>query len=161
MSPALDSLTESGQTPAMSNLADQLNSPEKKARVVQDCLSLIDAEVKDKSGLSGIALKAGYRAVQGVKPGFVERVVHDLLPEFADAVDGIYQESVSGGTAVRAHFVANQSRVADSLLAITDGKAERSKNKVVKKTYEKLRPSAKKHVEAAVPRLGGLIEKHT
>jgi hypothetical protein len=31
----------------------------------------------------------------------------------------------------------------------------------VKGTYDRLRPSAKKNVEAAVPRLGRLIEKHT
>ena len=30
----------------------------------------------------------------------------------------------------------------------------------MKKTYSKLRGTAKGHVEAAVPRLGGLIEKH-
>jgi hypothetical protein len=31
---------------------------------------------------------------------------------------------------------------------------------VVKATYERLRGTAKKNVEAAVPRLGRLIEKH-
>ena len=32
---------------------------------------------------------------------------------------------------------------------------------MLKSTYEKLRPSAKKHVEAAVPRLARVVEKHT
>lgn len=145
----------------MSKLAEVLNSPDKKDRVVQDCLRIIDAEVADKGGLSGMAIKAGYKAVKGVKPGFVQKVVNDLLPEFADAVDPIYEEAVAQGRPVRQHFVDNSGRVADNLLAITDGKAERSKNGLVKKTYERLRGQAKNHVTAAVPRLGDLIQKHT
>lgn len=144
----------------MSKLADVLNAPDRKRDVVRDCLGIIDAEVADKGGLSGMAIKAGYKAVKGVKPGFVERVVDGLLPEFADAVDPIFQEAKEADEPVGSHFVANSARVADSLLAITDGKAERSKNRVVKKTYEKLRGQAKKNVEAAVPRLGDLIAKH-
>jgi len=145
----------------MPKLADVLNSPERKARVVQDCLGIIDAEVADKSGLSGMAIKAGYKAVKGIKPGFVQKVVHDLLPEFADAVDPIYQEAVEQERPVQQHFAQNSGRVADDLLAITDGRAERSKNALVKKTYGKLRGQAKRNVEAAVPRLGALIADHT
>jgi hypothetical protein len=50
--------------------------------------------------------------------------------------------------------------VSEALLAITDGRAQRAKNQAVKGTYEKLRPTAKKHVEAAVPRIGRLVAKH-
>jgi len=57
-------------------------------------------------------------------------------------------------------FKSNPSRVADALLAITDAKAERSKSNVVKGTYDKLRGSAKKNVEAAVPRLGTMVQKY-
>ncbi len=144
----------------MSKLSDVLTDPERKGQVVEDCIGIIDAEVADKGGLSGIAIKAGYKAVSGVKPGFVKKVVSDLLPEFATAVDPIFQEAVEQKKGVRDHFVAQKSRVADALLAITDGKAARSQNRLVKGTYEKLRGKAKENVEAAVPRLGGLIQKH-
>lgn len=144
----------------MSKLSDVLTDPARKGQVVDDCIGIIEAEVGDKGGLSGMAIKAGYKAVQGVKPGFVKKVVHDLLPEFANAVDPIYQEAIDGDKPVRAHFVSEKSRVADSLLAITDAKAARSQNRLVKGTYERLRGQAKKNVEAAIPRLGGLIEKH-
>lgn len=145
----------------MTRLADVLTSDEKKSRVVSDTLQIIDAEVADKGGLSGMAIKAGYKAVKGIKPGFLEKVVSDLLPEFADAIDPIYQEAVARSRPVRDYFVENRSRVADSLLAITDGRAQRAKSGVVKATYDRLRGSAKKNVEDAVPRLGALIEKHT
>jgi hypothetical protein len=50
--------------------------------------------------------------------------------------------------------------VAEALLSITDARAQRAKNQAIKGAYEKLRGSAKKHVEAAVPRIGRLVEKY-
>jgi hypothetical protein len=75
----------------MPSLPEVLTSESNRAKVVEDCVALIDAEVKDKGGISGAVIKAAYRAVQGVKPGFVKNVVTDLLPEFASALDPIYQ----------------------------------------------------------------------
>ena len=60
---------------------------------------------------------------------------------------------VASGRPVRDYFNANAPRVADALLGITDEKAKRAKSAMVKGTYEKLRGTAKKNVEAAVPRL--------
>ena len=145
----------------MATLPETLNDPAKKTVVVEDCCKIIDLEVDDKGGLSGIAIKAGYKVVQGVKPGFVRNVVVELLPEFSAALDPIFQEAKTRGVAVSAHFSSNASRVADALLAITDARAKKSPSGAVKGAYEKLRGTAKKNVEAAVPRLGKLVEKHT
>ena len=142
------------------SLKEALADPEKKPAIVADCLDLIDEEVKDKSGFSGMAIKAGYKAVKGIKPGFVKNVVSDLLPEFAEALEPLNKEAVSAGTPIGAHLVANSGRAADALLSVTDSKAEKSTNGLVKGTYKKLRPSAKKNVESALPRLGQLIETH-
>jgi hypothetical protein len=144
----------------MPNLTEALTADSKKSAVTDDCVALIDAEVADKGGLTGLAIKAGYRAVQGVKPGFVRQVVSDLLPEFALALDPLYQEAKGNGRGVREFFTANSPRVADALLSITDEKAKRARSALVKGTYEKLRGSAKKNVEAAVPRLAVMVEKH-
>ncbi len=144
----------------MASLTEALNDETKKPVVVDDCCTLIDEEVKEKSGLSGLAIKAGYGAVKGIKPGFIRHVVNDLLPEFALGLDPIHAEAVAQNKPVPAYFEANAGRVADALLAITDEKAKKAKSGVVKGTYEKLRPTAKKHVETAAPRLGRLIEKH-
>lgn len=144
----------------MPTLIEALTSEAKKPAVVDDCMALIDAEVADKGGLTGLAIKAGYRAVQGIKPGFVRNVVSDLLPEFAQAITAIYDEARGAGKGVRDHFTSNPGRVADALLSVTDDKARRAKSGVVKGTYDKLRGSAKKNVEAAVPRLAAMIEKH-
>lgn len=143
----------------MSTLGEILEA--KKPEVVEDCLNLIEAEVEDKGGLSGFAIKAGYKTVKGIKPGFIKQAVTDLLPEFASALDPLYQEAKTKGSPVGDYFKTNSDRVADSLLAITDAKAERSKSGVVKGTYDKLRGTAKKNVEAAVPRLAGMVQKYT
>lgn len=144
----------------MPNLTDALTVEPQKSTVIEDCLALIDAEVADRGGLTGLAIKAGYKTVQGIKPGFVRQVVTDLLPEFALALDPIFQEARASGQSVRVHFDSNAPRVADALLSITDEKAKRAKSSMVKGTYDKLRSTAKKSVEAAVPRLATMIEKH-
>jgi hypothetical protein len=145
----------------MASLAEALADDTKKKDVIKDTCELIDAEVKDKGGLSGIAIKAGYGAVKGIKPGFVEKAVEDLLPEFAKALDPLAEEAKGANKSISAYFDSNTSKVADALLAITDAKASRAKSGVAKGAYDKLRGSAKKNVEQAVPRLGKLIEKYT
>lgn len=132
----------------------------RKPEVVEDCLQVIDAEVADKGGLSGLAIKAGYAAVKGVKPGFIKHVVGDLLPEFAAALDPMYQEAKGASKKTGDHFRAAPGRVADALLAITDKKADHSTSGVVKGAYGKLRGTAKKNVEAAVPRLSRMLDKY-
>jgi hypothetical protein len=144
----------------MGQLTEALLGESKRGPVVDDTLALIDAEVADKGGLTGFAIKAGYKTIQGIKPGFVRQVVIDLLPEFARALEPLYDEAKSSNRPVGEYFTSNAPRVADALLSITDEKASRSKSGLVKGTYEKLRGSAKKNVEAAVPRLAAMVEKH-
>jgi hypothetical protein len=144
----------------MGTLVDALTDEAKKKDVVKDCCDLIDAEVKEKGGISGLAIKAGYGTVKGIKPGFVEKAVEDLLPEFARVLDPIYADAKSQNKEVSTYFSSNSERVADALLSITDAKAQRAKSGVAKSAYDKLRGSAKKNVEQAVPRLGKLIAKY-
>ena len=120
----------------MPNLTEALTGESNKSAVVEDCVALIDAEVADKGGLTGLAIKAGYKTVQGVKPGFVRNVVSDLLPDFAKALEPLYQEAKAIGAKVTDHFVGNTPRVADALLSVTDDKAKRAKSGLVKGTYD-------------------------
>jgi hypothetical protein len=141
------------------SLGDALKDPTKKTAIVNDCITLIDEEVSAKGGLSGLAVKAGYAAVKGIKPGFVKGAVEHLLPDFAEKLDPIWTEALRT-TNPGAFIVSNKGRVADALLAVTDERAARSNKGTVKSAYEKLRGSAKKNVEEAVPRLARLLEKH-
>jgi hypothetical protein len=144
----------------MPTLTDMLGTAPKRAEVVADACRVLDDEVSDKGGLSGLGIKAAYAVVKGIKPGFVPEVVDALLDEFLKCLDPLYQEAVARGTKPGAHLKANSGRVADALLAVTDARAARAQRPVIKSTYEKLRPMAKKQVEAATPRLGGLLDRH-
>ena len=141
----------------MASLHDFVKTPETRNRVINDSLRVLEAEVADKRGIGGMAVKAGYKVINGIQPGFIRGVVDSLLDEFLSALDPIYQEAIEKEISPRDHFVADPSRVAESLLAITDAKATHARNKIVKKTYDKLRSGAKEHVMAAVPRLGDML----
>jgi hypothetical protein len=140
-------------------LSDTLMDAGKKPQVIADCCRLVDEEVASKGGLGGFAVKAGYAAVKGIKPGFIANVVERLLPEFIEKLDPIWSEGAQKGKPAD-HLVANRARTADALLSVTDARIKSAKSSVVRGTYERLRGSAKKHVEEAVPRLSKLIEKH-
>ncbi len=142
------------------SLADEITDPTKKAAIVADCCTLVDEEVSAKGGLSGLAVNAGYAAVKGIQPGFIAEVVNKLLPDFAGKIDAIWDEGRKAGDP-SAHFNTNKSRVADALLSVTDAKAKNAESSVVRGTYERLRGSAKKNVEDAVPRLGRLVSKYS
>jgi hypothetical protein len=142
-------------------LRERLGGTEKRQQVIDEACRVLDAEVSDKSGLSGMAVKAAFAVVKGVKPGFIRQAIDHLLDEFLDVLDPIYREAVALGKKPSIHIQSESSRVAEALLAVTDTKAKRAENPVVLKTYEKLRPSAKKHVEAATPRIGQLLDNFT
>ena len=143
------------------NLNDVLSDEAKRASIVEEVCRLVDGEVGKQKGIGGVAVKAGYRLVQGVKPGFVRRVVESLLPEFAAALEPIREKALAQGQSVSAYFDANSTEVAEALLAVTDSRAEGSEHGSVKGAYGKLRGSARKNVESAVPGLGRIIESYT
>ncbi|MDX2054472.1 MAG: hypothetical protein SFV15_18875 [Polyangiaceae bacterium] len=144
----------------MSSLMEQLAQSPKREAVVRDACTVLNQEVADKGGLSGLAIKGAFKLLEGIKPGFVTEVVDALLNDFLTSLDPIYQEALERQVKPGAHLTANGSRVADALLQVTDRKAEHATRQAIKKTYEKLRPTAKKHVESAVPRLAQLLERH-
>jgi hypothetical protein len=143
----------------MSTLNEILAQPGTRSQVIADCEKLIEEEVSSK-GLMGIPIKAAYSIVKAVKPGFVPEVIDHLLEDFSAKLDPLYQQAKARNEPVTAHFGSRTGEVAEALLSITDARAQRAKNQTIKSAYEKLRPSGKKHVEAAVPRIAKLIDKY-
>ena len=143
----------------MASLATVLADPTKRRRVVDDGVAMIEAEVADKSGLSGMAIKGGFAVVQKVKPGFVGGALNHLLDDFARQVDPFWADCQAKGEDPRKFFGQHGPAIANALLKITD---ERARNAVgpVRSTYDRLRPEASKHVVAAMPRLADLLRKH-
>ncbi|MBC8133336.1 MAG: hypothetical protein H7X95_10180 [Deltaproteobacteria bacterium] len=143
----------------MSTLSEILLVPGNRPKVVADCVRLVDEEVDSKGGLSGLAIKGAYMVVKAVKPGFIAEAVDHMLDDFVRRLEPFASEAQQKNEPVGAYMNARAPAVADALLATSDERAAAAKNQTVKKAYEKLRPTAKKHVEAAVPRLGRLIAK--
>jgi hypothetical protein len=141
-------------------LSDGLNDPNKKSQVVTSCTELLDSQVASMGGVSGIAIKASYSTVKGLAPGYCTTAIERLLPSFLTAIDPIWDEGVQGGDPV-GHLTQNSSRTANALLSITDSRIEKSTNNTVKGIYSKLRNSAQKHVENAVPELAKVIDDYT
>jgi len=143
----------------MGTLSDSLNDPAKRKQVIEEAQRTVDAEVSEKSGLSGMAIKAAYSMAKGVAPGIITKVLDVLAPEFLDALQPFYDESKQKGVDLKAMLKNRSAEAANALLAITDKRAASEEGGVLKSGYQKLRPSAQKHVEAAVPRLADLITK--
>jgi hypothetical protein len=144
----------------MATLMEQLGTGDARKKTVDDACKVLDLEVADKGGLSGIAIKGAYKVLQGIKPGFVPEVVDALLDDFLVALDPLYQEAAGKKRPAGPYLRENSARVADALLDVTDRRATSAKRQVVRSAYDKLRPMAKKQVEAATPRLADLLDKH-
>ena len=146
----------------MATLAEMMTRPPARARIVAECVTMIDEEVADKSGLTGLALKGAYSVVKAVKPRFIGEVVDALLDEWVGLLEPLYAEWQNGDRKqpLAEYLSSRQGAVAEKLLGVTDTRVQSAKNANVKKLYEKLRPTAKKHVEMAVPRLARLIARH-
>jgi hypothetical protein len=145
----------------MPTLKDILLVPGNRPKVVADCTTLVQEEVDAKGGLSGLAIKAAYAVVKAVKPGFISESLDHMLDDFVSRLEPFWADAQAKNEPIGALMNARAGQVADALLAISDERAARAKNQTAKKAYEKLRPSGKKHVETAVPRLGRLIAKYT
>ena len=73
-----------------------------------------------------------------------------------------HSAQLGAGDAVVAYtdgLIEHKSQVADALLAVTDHKAQKASG-AIRGAYDKLRPMAKKQVEAAAPRLAAMLERH-
>ncbi len=141
-------------------LSDGLNDANKEASLVADCVKLIDEQVTAKGGLGGLALKAAYGAVKGVKPGYIASAIEALLPPTLTALDPMWSEGTQAGNPVE-HLIQNRSRAADAVLSVTDNRIEKSSNGVVKGAYNQFRKSVKSDVEEAIPGLAKIIGNYS
>ena len=145
----------------MTSLTERLETVERQ-EVIDDTAQLIDDEVASKSGFSGMALKGGYKVVKKLKPNMIEEAIDHLLDDFSEALDPLYQDFLKSDDVdtFETYIQDHDARAADDLLSITDERAEKSDHRVLKKTYQKLRGQAEKHVRQALPGVGRLIDEH-
>ncbi len=146
----------------MKELKNIVADTAKRQDVIRDCVALINTEVKSKKGFSGTMVKAAFAVVKAIKPKILEETVDALLDEFVEAIQPYYArfQEQGGSSTLEAYLPLQASDVAESLLSITDRRAERAKNKTLVKAYNGLRPKGKPHVEQAIPGIGRVLDKH-
>lgn len=142
----------------MPTLVEQLGKDPIRPLVVQDCVDLIDAQVKQK----GFVIKSAYGVIKGIKKRIVPETVDALLDEWLDKLQPHYDKwaAAPAATTFSDFLVARGDDVADDLLSVTDKRAEKTSHTTGKKVYFKMRDGAKRNVVEAIPDLSKLIEKH-
>jgi hypothetical protein len=135
-----------------------LLTPDIQPQVVADCLTLIEQELAEQSGISGTAVRLAYKTINTVLPGHVRHMVETLLPEMVFKLEPYWAEfTTSGGAGFGDYLAKRGDEVSQALLSVTDAKAAGVARPVVVKAYNSVRGSAAKHVQAALPRVGDLV----
>jgi hypothetical protein len=133
-------------------------------KLIDDVVLLIDEEVGRKGGLSGMALKAGYKGVKGLKGGrMIHLAVGHLLVDFTDALETVHARYRDDGAkgSFADYLKRHEKDATSALLHITDRKIGTAENPLVKKTYSGLRGHAEDHVKEALPGVGRLVDRYT
>jgi len=143
------------------SLPEILLAPDTRPLVIADSLALIKAELADKTGIPGNAVKLAYKTVSSIAPGYVREIVESMLPVVADTLQPYWAEFwASGGSEFGDYLAKRGEEVAESLLVITDAMAAGSARAVVVTAYRTVRGHAPRHIETALPQVGDLVQKY-
>ena len=142
-------------------LHDMLLTPEVQPRVVADVQAMIEQELANKGGISGTAIKLAYKAVTTFAPGYYQETIADMLPDMADKLQPFWADFQTSGSAGFGDYLAKRpEEVSEALLSVTDAMRDRSGRPAIIKAYNAVRGGAAKHIEAALPNLGALVQKY-
>jgi hypothetical protein len=142
-------------------LHEMLLAPDVKPQVVADCRALVKRELDSKSGVSGTAIKIAYKAITAFAPGYYTGAVESMLPDMTDRLQPFWADFIASGGSEFGDYLAKRSdEVSEALLSVTDDMRNRSARPTVIKTYNAVRNGAGKHIEAALPNLGAMVQKY-
>jgi hypothetical protein len=145
----------------MATLQEILLAPDNRPHVVEDCKLLIDTEVKSKSGVSGTAVKLAYKTVNTFASGYLQNTLEEQLPDMVAALDPFWADFRGSGAADFGDYLSKRpEEVSNALLAVTDARAAGSTRPTILKAYKTVRGGASKHITAALPNLGLMIQKY-
>jgi hypothetical protein len=113
------------------------------------------------SGISGTAIKLAYKTVRTFDAGHIHYMIQTLLPRMADELQPYWADFNAGGGGQFGDYLAKrEDEVCEALLAITDERGRNSSRPTIVKAYNTVRGGAVKHVRAALPSVGALVEKY-
>jgi len=142
-------------------LHETLLTPDTEPSVVADSLTLIEQEVRGKSGISGAAVKLAYKTAKTFAKGYLQSTVESLLPDLVTELEPYWADfAASGASGFGDYLVKRGDEVSEALLSVSDARARMSERPVIIKAYGTVRGSAGKHIVAALPAVGALVEKY-
>lgn len=145
----------------MQTLSKILLNPKHRDAIIADCVNRVEARVANATGLKGLGLKASLSAIKKVKPDAVPRAVTHMLPEFAAALDPIYQRFRASGERDFSRYLKQHSAEArEALMAITDARADATSHSALRSGYRKLRGTLATELEAMLPELVKGVSAH-
>ena len=142
-------------------LQEILLTPDTRPQVTADCLTLIKQEVSGKSGISGTAVKLAYKTVSTFASGYLQSMVEKLLPDMIAKLEPYWADfNASGASGFGDYLAKRGDEVSEALLSVTDARAQTSERPTILKAYRTVRGGAAKHVKAALPAVGALVQKY-
>ena len=144
-----------------SALPDILLSAGAQQQIAADCRALVEQELSAKSGVAAGALKIAYKAVTAFAPGYYQSTVENMVPQLLRRLQPFWADFHTAGGGQFGDYLAKRGdEVAEAMLLVTDDMARESHRGTVVKAYNAVRDGAGKHIEAALPAVGALVEKH-
>ncbi len=144
-----------------SNLSDILQVDGARQAITADCQALIEQELSAKSGVSAAALKVAYKAVTAFAPGYYQSTVDNMVPNLLTQLQPFWADfQAAGGGQFGDYLVKRGDEVSEAMLRVTDDMTHGSERPAVVKAYNAVRGGAGKHIEAALPSVGQLVEKY-
>ncbi|GIM90782.1 DUF6918 family protein [Paractinoplanes toevensis] len=144
-----------------SNLSDILQVDGALKAITADAQALVEQELANKSGVSAGAVKLAYKAVTSFAPGYYAQTVELMVPNMLHQLQPFWTDfQAAGGGTFGDYLVKRQDEVGPALLRVTDDMAKDSDKPVIVRAYKTVRGSAEKHIEAAIPAVGALVEKY-
>jgi hypothetical protein len=142
-------------------LQEILLAPDTQPKVIADCETLIKQEVTRLSGISGTAVKLAYKTVLKFAPDHIHYMVETLLPRLAEELQPFWTDfQVSGGSEFGDYLAKRSDEASEALLSVTDERGAASGRPTITKAYGAVRGHAAKHVAAALPDVGVLVQKY-
>ncbi len=138
-----------------------LLAPDTQPNVVADCLKLIEQEVGAKSGVSGTAVKLAYKTANAFASGYLRDTVESLLPDLVTELEPYWADFAASGASGFGDYLAKRGdEASEALLSVSDARARISQRPTIIKAYGAVRGSAARHVTAALPNVGTLVQKY-
>ena len=141
----------------MHRLKQAATNAQTRDQLVREITKLIDRRVSATAGISGLAIRGGYKVVSRMRGGrMVPGAVNYMLDDFVAVTVPLLPED---GASLEAHWAGREREVAAALLSITDRRADQASG-VLQKPYRKLRGFGEEQLVLATPELATLLSAY-